>query len=127
MLLVIGSKHSLLPRICDVLAVGIGASSSELRMPQRAMSAFSVAQSQRPLSVLSATSHMSYCSRPSEAGEPTNVVYAPRHFVSASSSGSSARCFLISAARSALTAPSSSSRSSARFLAISMLAVTAPW
>jgi hypothetical protein len=31
MLLVYGSKHSLLPRICDVDAVGIGATSSELR------------------------------------------------------------------------------------------------
>ena len=32
-LLVIGSKHSLLPKICDVLAVGIGATRRELRTP----------------------------------------------------------------------------------------------
>ena len=30
---VYGSKHSLLPRICDVLAVGIGATSKEFLTP----------------------------------------------------------------------------------------------
>ena len=62
-----GSKHSLLPRICAVDAVGIGASSSELRSPCSAIFALSAAQSQRPVGV---TPHMSYCRMPFDAGEP---------------------------------------------------------
>jgi hypothetical protein len=46
---VYGSMHSLLPRICDVDAVGIGASSSELRAPWINTSSFKAAQSQRSL------------------------------------------------------------------------------
>ena len=40
-----GRAHSLLPRICAVDAVGMGATSSELRTPCSAMSARSLAQS----------------------------------------------------------------------------------
>ena len=42
------SHHSLLPRICEVDAVGIGASNSALRNPCLAMRALVAAQSQRP-------------------------------------------------------------------------------
>lgn len=67
MLEVYGSKHSLLPRICAVDAVGIGAHSSELRSPCRAMRLRSSSQFQRLVGV---TPHMSNCSVPFEAGLP---------------------------------------------------------
>merc|ERR1719347_382353 len=54
---VYGSKHSLLPRICDVDAVGIGATNNELRTPWAAMRALSPFQSKRSLSA-----HSSFCS-----------------------------------------------------------------
>merc|ERR1719174_2744127 len=58
---VYGSKHSLLPRICAVDAVGIGARSSELRTPCVLILARSAAQSHRGEGV---TPHMSCCSTP---------------------------------------------------------------
>jgi len=64
---VYGSKHSLLPRICAVEAVGIGASSSELRTPCCAMRALTSAQSHLFDGV---TPHMSNCSTPLLTGEP---------------------------------------------------------
>src|SRR4051812_1437484 len=51
-----GSKHSLLPSICEVEAVGIGATSKELRTPYFFTSVFSSVQSQREEGV---TSHIS--------------------------------------------------------------------
>src|SRR5438309_2008242 len=50
-LLVYGSKHSLLPKICEVLAVGIGAMSKELRMPYFLISSRSTSHSQRLVGV----------------------------------------------------------------------------
>lgn len=70
-----GSKHSLLPKICDVEAVGIGASKSELRMPCFCIRAFSFCQSQRPL--FGSSPHMSNCKIPYEAGLPTKFLYGP--------------------------------------------------
>ena len=70
MLLEIGSKHSVLPRICDVLAVGMGARSSEFRRPCFTMRAFKAVQSYRPAS--GSTPHMSYCRMPWDAGDPKN-------------------------------------------------------
>jgi hypothetical protein len=69
---VYGSKHSLLPRICDVDAVGIGANKSELRTPWTAIFARSAAQSQRSVGV---TFHMSNCSTPLLTGEPPFNLY----------------------------------------------------
>ena len=60
---------SLLPRIWLVDAVGIGASSSELRSPCCLISAFSASQSHRPESGF--TDHMSNCRMPLDAGEPS--------------------------------------------------------
>ena len=53
---------------CEVDAVGIGATSSELRSPCAAMSRRSAGQSQRSLGV---TPHMSGCSTPLLEGEPS--------------------------------------------------------
>ena len=64
---VYGSKHSLLPRIWAVDAVGIGASSSELRTPWFLMRPLSATQSHRFDGV---TPHMSNCSTPLLMGEP---------------------------------------------------------
>ena len=75
MLLEIGSKHSVLPRICDVLAVGIGAKSSEFRNPCFMMRSFREIQSYRPAS--GSTPHMSYCRMPCDAGDPAKVLYGP--------------------------------------------------
>ena len=70
MLLVIGSKHSVYPRICEVDAVGIGATKRELRSPVEAL-ALRDAQSRLPsFSVIGATDQRSGCSFPSEVGEP---------------------------------------------------------
>eukprot|EP00961_Rhodomonas_salina_P190084 2564548-Rhodomonas_salina.5 len=51
----------------EVLAVGMGARSSELRTPCAAISAFNAAQSQRGDGV---TPHMSYCRMPWLTGHP---------------------------------------------------------
>jgi len=74
MLDVKGSMDSLLPRICAVDAVGMGAMSSELRRPVAAIFALSVAQSQRSEGV---TPQRSYWSFPWCAGDPSKVSYAP--------------------------------------------------
>src|ERR1051325_6846218 len=73
-LLVYGSKHSLLPRICDVEAVGMGASNSELRTPYFFTSSFNTSHSQRLLGV---TPHISNWKIPSETGEPMKLSYGP--------------------------------------------------
>ena len=65
-----GSIDSLLPRICAVDAVGIGATSSELRMPNLTSRALSAAQSKRFEGV---TPQRSNCSWPLLAGEPAKV------------------------------------------------------
>merc|ERR1719198_1234794 len=65
---VYGSKHSLLPRICAVEAVGIGATSNELRNPTLEILCFNVDQSQR---VDGVTPHRSNWRSPLAAGEPT--------------------------------------------------------
>ncbi len=57
-----------------MLAVGIGATSSELRTPCAAMSARSAAQSQRSDGV---TPHMSGWRTPLETGEPAYDEYGP--------------------------------------------------
>ena len=67
MLLVYGSKHSLLPRICEVEAVGIGATSKLFRTPNLAMRSFKLAQSQRSVG---RTFHRSCDKRPWLAGDP---------------------------------------------------------
>ena len=74
MLLVYGSKHSLLPRIWAVDAVGMGAMSNELRMPCSLISSFKMSHSQRSDGF---TPQRSNWSLPSLAGEPSNVSYAP--------------------------------------------------
>jgi hypothetical protein len=51
MLDVYGSMDSLLPRICAVDAVGIGATSRELRTPWTTIRCFRAAQSQREVGV----------------------------------------------------------------------------
>ena len=83
MLLVIGSKHSLFPKICDVLAVGIGASNREFRRPCCFILSFKLFQLYiflrytGSLSVGS-TFHISNCKMPFDAGEPINVSYEPQ-------------------------------------------------
>mmetsp|Transcript_111588 Transcript_111588/g.271097 ORF Transcript_111588/g.271097 Transcript_111588/m.271097 type:complete len:232 (-) Transcript_111588:186-881(-) len=74
MLDVNGSMPSLLPRICAVEAVGMGAINSELRRPCSAILAFRPAQFHRLVGV---TPHMSNCSCPLLAGEPAYVSYGP--------------------------------------------------
>ena len=80
-LLVNGSKHSLNPRICDVLAVGIGATNSELRRPWSQIDFFKAAQSYLLLGV---TPHISNCKTPFDAGEPLNVEYGSFNFIAIS-------------------------------------------
>src|SRR5260221_12121875 len=75
---VYGSKHSLLARIWDVDAVGIGARRSELRTPYCLTSFFNFSQSQRPLSGV--TPHMSNWKIPLETGDPLKVSYGPSSF-----------------------------------------------
>src|ERR1700761_8039837 len=81
-----GSNDSLLPSICDVDTVGIGATVSELRRPTRVMRALSASQSYMPLNncgyshgqrtcVLSR--HRSNCNCPRLAGLPWNALYGP--------------------------------------------------
>merc|ERR1719313_411931 len=68
---VYGSKDSLFPRICAVLAVGIGATRREFRRPCSTILAFNPVQSQRP--DFGATFQKSNCNLPLLAGEPLNV------------------------------------------------------
>jgi hypothetical protein len=68
MLEVYGSKHSLLPRIWEVEAVGMGATRRELRTPCAAMAARRPAQSHR--SEGAGAPHMSCWRTPLETGEP---------------------------------------------------------
>lgn len=56
------------PRICEVLAVGIGDTNSEFRKPWMRIFAFSPSQSHKPLVGL--TFHISNCSKPLDAGDP---------------------------------------------------------
>lgn len=77
--LVKGSTLSLLPRICAVEAVGIGATSSEFRRPCSAILAFRPAQSCLSEGV---TPQRSNWRRPSEAGEPSYVSYVPSSLAS---------------------------------------------
>merc|ERR1712118_3371 len=72
---VYGSNDSLLPQIWAVLAVGIGATSNEFRIPCCAILAFNSVQFHRPL--LGLTFHKSNCNLPSLAGEPAYVSYGP--------------------------------------------------
>ena len=67
-LLVIGSMHSVLPRTCDVLAVGISAMLRLFRSPCFCIRAFRAFQSH---SVMGFSFHKSYCNRPRLAGEPS--------------------------------------------------------
>src|SRR5437764_94277 len=70
-------KHSLLPSICEVLAVGIGASNKEFRTPYFFTSSFSTSHSHRSPGV---TSHISYWKIPWLTGEPSYVSYGPSCF-----------------------------------------------
>ena len=74
-LLVNGSKHSLNPRICDVLAVGIGANNVEFLSPFCLIEVFNFTQSYL---LDGSTPHKSNCNIPSDAGEPSKDEYAPR-------------------------------------------------
>ena len=67
-----GSNDSVLPRICDVDAVGMRPMSSELRTPWRAMRSRSAAQSNIVAWQCSAAPprHASNCSSPRDTGEP---------------------------------------------------------
>ena len=60
---------------CDVDAVGMGASSSELRTPCAAMSLRRRSHSQRLLGA--GAPHMSCCSCPRLTGDPAYVSYGP--------------------------------------------------
>ena len=77
MLLVYGSKHSLFPNICEVDAVGIGATNKEFLTPYCFTSSFNVAHSQRSVGV---TPHMSNWNIPFDTGEPAKVSYGPCSF-----------------------------------------------
>ncbi|MNL10697.1 hypothetical protein D3C87_1315040 [compost metagenome] len=68
---VYGSKHSLLPKICEVDAVGIGATNKELYTPSLTTFLRNASQSQRPLSGV--TFHKSNWNLPFDNGEPLNV------------------------------------------------------
>ena len=70
MLEVYGSKHSLLPRICEVDAVGMGATSSELRTPLAAIFSRRPVQSWRSPPGISVTPHISGWRMPLDTGEP---------------------------------------------------------
>merc|ERR1740121_850991 len=72
---VYGSNDSLLPRICAVLAVGIGATNREFRKPCFAIFAFRAVQSHRPL--FGVVPQRSNCNLPLLAGEPPYVSYVP--------------------------------------------------
>merc|ERR1719198_1508879 len=72
---VYGSNDSLLPSICAVLAVGIGATSKEFRIPCLAIRDLRSDQSHRP--ELGFTPHMSNCNCPLLAGDPSYVSYGP--------------------------------------------------
>src|SRR5690606_10205550 len=67
---VYGSKHSLLPNICEVLAVGIGATNNEFLTPCFLTSLRSFAQSQRPLSSSSFIPQRLCWNSPLLIGEP---------------------------------------------------------
>src|SRR5579862_5619533 len=58
---VYGSKHSLKPKICEVDAVGMGATSNELRTPCLAIFFLSLSQSHKSDG---STPHISYCKIP---------------------------------------------------------------
>ena len=91
----IGSNDSQLPRICDVVAVGISAVSRLFRRPLFATRALSAAQSyacarlrglpsdptRSPSSPkeysLTSSPHRSNCSLPSDAGDPSKREYGP--------------------------------------------------
>jgi len=70
-----GGRLAARGRACEVDAVGMGASSSELRTPCAPMSARRRSQSQRLLGA--GAPHMSCCSTPLLTGEPTYVSYGP--------------------------------------------------
>ena len=70
-----GSKHSLFPKICEVEAVGIGATNKELRTPFFTTFSRKLSQSQRP--ELGVTFHISNWKMPLEIGEPSQVEYGP--------------------------------------------------
>ena len=72
----IGSKHSLKPKICDVLAVGIGATNNELRNPYSIIYSLRIDQLYR--SFVGSTPHISNCNTPFEAGDPSKELYAPK-------------------------------------------------
>src|SRR5688572_18131525 len=70
MLEVNGSKHSLLPKICAVEAVGIGAINNELRTPYFITSSLKISHSQREVGF---TSHKSNWNNPLLNGDPGKV------------------------------------------------------
>lgn len=72
---VYGSKHSFHPRICEVEAVGIGATRRELRTPCSLIWARRVVQSQRSVGTRPQRSNWSL---PCDMGEPSYVSYLPR-------------------------------------------------
>ena len=83
-----GSNASLFPKICEVLAVGMGASSSEFRIPYFMMDAFISVQLYRELP--GSIFHMSNCNIPFEAGEPLNESYGPCNLESSTDASSAA-------------------------------------
>ena len=74
-LLVIGSKHSLFPKIWLVLAVGIGAHNKLFLIPYFIIFSFNPDQSY--LSECAVSFHKLNWNSPSLIGEPINELYAP--------------------------------------------------
>ena len=72
-----GSKHSLFPKICEVDAVGIGATNNEFLTPFFFISFLSLAQSHLPLKSSSLTPHILCWNSPLEIGEPLYDLYVP--------------------------------------------------
>src|SRR5574343_1407439 len=77
MLEVYGSKASLLPKICEVEAVGIGAINKEFLTPCCITSLRKLARSQRPDNSSSLMFQRLCWNKPSEIGEPLKLEYGP--------------------------------------------------
>ena len=65
--------------LAAAFAVGMGAISNELRRPYLQISFLSPSQSYLK-GKMGVVSHKSYCNNPSDAGDPSNVSYAPYCF-----------------------------------------------
>ena len=77
---VYGSNASLFPKICEVEAVGIGATNNEFLTPCFITSFLKPAQSQRPESSSSLMFQRLCWNSPCEIGEPLKEEYGPSTF-----------------------------------------------